>query len=148
MTGTFIIRPAIQTLGGSPFKLSDGTPNNRADWENVTYPVNTILQSMQGVTDLYGLRAIAKYNQLPVQDVHFNDTLRFAFFDKCIYLDGSLVPIAFTELPAGFTPLTASVQIDPSIFTSNIGNGTSSYFLQKDQFSESLANVNLFVENN
>jgi hypothetical protein len=57
--------------------------------------------------------------------------LRFTNFGNCIYLDGSLVPISFNGLPAGFTPLSAALQ--GSCFSAV---GTTAVFPQFDILTE------------
>lgn len=69
-------------------------------------------------------------------------TLRFGFTGASFYLDGSLVPIAFASLPAGFTPTTAFVSAS-GFDTDQAGSGNyvTNVFLQFAEATESTAFV-------
>jgi len=86
--GTFIIRPTI---------LASVTPGS---W----------FSAFTGETLLYALTNQVGGLHNAQNGPSSNGLARLSFFGPCFYLDGSLVPISFGELPAGFTPLTAIVK--------------------------------------
>ncbi len=113
MAGTFIIRPALLTQNDNWFGI--------------------------GGTVLAGFQNSAGGNPKCQNGPGTNALARLAFFGNCIYLDGSLVPIAFEDLPPGFTPLTATVKSQGS----NGGVPAGQLFYQAGPVGEEAA-VNQF----
>jgi hypothetical protein len=115
MAGTFIIRPTI--LGQND------------NWFGI------------GGTVLQGFQNSAGGNPKCQNGPGTNALARLTFFGDCIYLDGSLVPIAFTDLPSGFTPITATVKAQAS----NGGAPAGQLFFQAGPVGEEAALNQFYV---
>lgn len=132
--GTFIILPAVQLSGGTPIQNADDPVLVTFTYLMSDYPTRNLLQAIRDTTDIPSFLSVDNFDA-----GHVIDTIRFQFTGDCIYLDGSLTPISFAGLPAGFTPLTASVKIATPF---NISN--SNYYLQKGAGIDGVANTNTF----
>lgn len=130
--GTFIIRPTVLSSGGSPYTNSYGTSVEAGfgQWSQYGMSSFTIPEVLASQTWLNYFIAYGGLDTLPFS---WSDTIRLDFTGNSIYLDGSLTPISFAGLPAGFTALSAAVEIDPSIDTTTYTSAGSSahYYLQK-----------------
>lgn len=140
MSGTFIIRPTTLDSGGTSIQeFSDPVNTPFASWRLTGYPGTQIIDVIKAVLGANNLWAQSLTgNTTPVL---FDDTLRFGFSGNSIYLDGSPTPINFAGLPAGFTPLTAIVTIDPSIAGSADGTGVAEYTLQQETGNNGTVNT-------
>lgn len=129
MSGTFIIRPTFLVSGGSPLiSVTEAFPGTSA-WTLTNFPPDTILQAMRDELATEELQALVFSD---TTGLTFNDILRFIFDGASIYLDGSPTPIAFGSLPSGFTPASASVNINiEANVQPNLG-GSCHYHLQQE----------------
>lgn len=125
MSGTFIIRPThVDSQSGSGFYIV-GT----LDYVEAIHVNNDGL--------LMGLNSI-----LPV-----SGEIRYNFVGDSIYLDGSSVPISFQTLPAGFTPITATLISPNSDFTGILlGNTIGSSLALKVYFQFNSQNKKLIAD--
>ena len=132
MAKTFIIRPTSLVQGGTPYYDVQFVPQppDSGAWiqDSTGGSPHTILDCILSQTWVNIFQAAVSADTVTVS---FSDVLRFIFSGNCIYLDGSLTPISFSALPAGFIATSASVKIDPSILPEvNLG-GSSHYYLQQ-----------------
>lgn len=126
--GTFIIRPTGVASGGTPtYDANGGYPNDAAGWFIVDYPTVTLLDAIQATTTEPNEFQFDVFSDASPNS--YDNTLRLLFSGSCIYLDGSLTPIAFAGLPSGFTALSASVKID-SPSQSGPSSGSNDYYMQ------------------
>lgn len=106
--GTFVIRPTVQSSGGTPYTNGavfggpDFIPLLTTGWytDNATQTLLERLRNQDGV----GAVGAAASNGIP-----FNDTLRFAFNGNSIYLDGATTPIQFNGMTS-LIPTTCRIQ--------------------------------------
>lgn len=135
--GTFIIRPTHLISGGGTFAI-DGVPFvSTLHWESFSNPNPAYASILAAMLDYVGdgLQGLSYLNDSSATPETGGDTLRFQAVGACIYLDGSLVPIAFSSLPSGFTVTAASVKISQNIANPIIVqppiDGTAHFFLQQ-----------------
>lgn len=144
--GTFKIRPTQLVQGGSAYISNVGSvPVIYNGWYNAAQPTDgfTIIQIIRSLASDNKGPLVATVNNNP-SPISFNDTLRFSFTGNSIYLDGSLTPIDFFSLPAGFTPLTATLDLHPSGIATQPFAGSSNFYLQFGTLTEGLANISSF----
>lgn len=133
--GTFIIRPTSQNSGGTPQYNSSGPfPNDAAGWFTEDYPVTPLLDVIKDTVAAPSFLQIVAFTDGAPNS--YDNTLRLSFSGDCIYLDGSLTPISFAGLPAGFNPLTASIKIITDAFINNV-----SYYLQHASGNDGTVNT-------
>lgn len=129
--GTYIIRPTLLNSGGAPIQDNGaGFGVDSFGWGINGYPGVTILDGVRGtIVGVNQLQAVVNPFFIPL---NYTNTLRFSFVGNCIYLDGSLIPISFAGLPAGFTALSGSVRVAIDSIQDNppVG-GTAIFNLQK-----------------
>lgn len=140
--GTFVIRPTELSSGGTPLIDGNDTPADEyGGWVMDTVPPDTILDAMLDALNDHFMQVVKYTNAAPGS---YNNTLRFNCIGDCIYLDGSLTPISYNTLPAGFNPLTASVEIDIAGTSVPGGGGVANYFLQQGIIGDGPVNTNSF----
>lgn len=101
--GTFIIRPTFANVGRVIF--TGGTPpQDFSGWYSPTS--SSLITAM--LTNTF-LTAYAS-NDTGAVEVGFTNTIRCSSAGACIYLDGALTPVAFNDLPPGFTVISAVVR--------------------------------------
>lgn len=135
--GTFRILPTSQLSGGTPFiHNADPVPPDFAGWvlDDTASNVFECLNNSTGCTwDVF---------TDPSPTNGLTSTVRFDFSGASIYLDGSLIPITFAGLPAGFKALTASViAVVPQNNQPAFGIGFSRFFIQQDNANNGPVNT-------
>lgn len=145
--GTYIIRPTQLISGGSKyFDYNVSNSLHGGDWaQNFgagVLPISTIVNIMNQTADTYFFAAVSGSGINPPDSIA--EALRFSFTGSSFYLDGSLVPIDFSGLPSGFTAITASVKVDPSINIRTDAGCSAQYKLQQDIFTSGTANTPSF----
>lgn len=130
MAGTFILRPTTLTSAGNVFYDGNAFPNDAKGWLIDNYPVATILE-IAAQTNVANVQ-FAGFSDVASGLGSLIDTLRFNFSGSSFYLDGSVVPIPFSSLPAGFFALTASVKLVVTLpLGQPIAPGFIHYWLQQ-----------------
>jgi hypothetical protein len=130
-TKTFILRPT-RFISGGPINPPIVAPWATWFFDDISIPGTTIVDAIIEETSLYALMASAT----PL--LAFDNALRFDFFGNSCYLDGSLIPISFDTLPAGFTPLTAEVKVEVDL-TNN-----ANFYLQQNELAQGTINSKTF----
>lgn len=120
ITGTFIIRPTHQDslTPGSGFIV------NGIDSVEAVFADDA--DSIEG----FAIGAPAKSGQV-----------RYNFVGLSIYLDGSLIPTSFQNLPSGWTPTSATLTADGAntfVESGVLPSNTAAIYLQYDTFSEKI----------
>lgn len=130
--GTFIIRPTVLVSGGTPYGVN--TPPG--GWNSLDFPAHpSILFPIANTVNL----TLSAFSTIPGIGIPqtYDNTARFNFTGNSIYLDGSIIPIAFSGLPAGFVPITSSVKIIVLTIV-NFPPSVARFFLQQAAGVESL----------
>lgn len=141
---TFKIRPTFLVSGGVPFfpdidALLVAHPTDvYQGWYYAAFlpDTATIVQVLGSPNGTFGAQIIGQVTTTGFVPKSLNDTLRFSFAGNSIYLDGSLTPISFSGLPAGFTPLTAVLSTYPTPPTFSAPTLQQHFFLQLDALTE------------
>lgn len=145
--GTFIIRPTRLTQGGNQLICAFNATNDYAGWlsdPNIVNPPTPLIDIFKGPADGIHIAQAGVFTNLIFPTI-FKDTLRFDFIGNSIYLDGSNIPISFSGLPAGWTPLTAILTLNPTPTVEQFAPDFANYYLQFDTFTEGLVNTPSFL---
>src|SRR6185295_941573 len=147
--GTFTIIPTSLSSGGTPFfDLFTESPGSIYGYWYYTSEFNGVKTLLELITSLVDLpfSGFSAFSEGLIVPTTFTDTIRLTNSGNCIFLDGSPVGVNINSLPTGFTPLTASIEIDPTIDIQPdiAGGGVCEYFLQKLAGNNGTANTSSF----